>query len=194
MNAKLVSTGKPKIGGAIYTAPIGTILPKVADSALDPAFKGLGYLSEDGLVNSNSPENEEIKAWGGDTVLTPQKSRPDSFKFTLIEALNTEVLKVVYGDKNVTGTLETGITINANANEQEERAFVFDMILNGNVLKRIVVPSAKVTEVGDVTYKDNSAIGYATTIKASPDENSNTHCEYLKKPQNPQGVSQNGEN
>lgn len=183
MNIKNVSAGKPKIGGAIFTASLGTVLPKDAETKLNDAFKEIGYLSEDGLVNSNSPESDELKAWGGDTVLTPQKSRTDSFKFTLIEALNTDVLKVVYGDENVSGNLDNGITVKANSKEQEERAFVFDMILRENVLKRIVVPSAKVTEVGDVTYKDNSAIGYATTIKASPDTDGNSHYEYLKKTQ-----------
>ena len=175
-----VTTGKPKTGGAIFYAPIGTTLPTDTTTALDAAFVSLGYISEDGLSNENSPESDELNAWGGDVVYSYQTSRSDTFGFTMIEALNPEVLKVVYGSKNVTGSLATGITVKANSDDLSEYAWVVDMVLRGGVAKRVVIPCAKVTEIGEISYTDNDAVGYEVTISATPDTAGNTHYEYLK--------------
>ena len=175
-----VSAGKPKITGAIYRAPLGTTLPTDAVSDLNSAFECLGYCSDAGVVNSNSPSTNNVKAWGGDIVLALQEDKPDTFKWTLLEVLNIAVLKAVYGDANVTGSLETGITIEANSDPQEDCSYVVDMVLRNGVLKRFVIPDGQVTAVEDITYADNAAIGYGTTVTCFADTDGNTHYEYIK--------------
>lgn len=175
-----VSYGKPKTAGAVYFGGTDATLPTSTDATLT-GFTALGYVSDDGLTNNNSPESDNIKAWGGDTVLSLLTSKEDTFSFKLLEAMSADVLKLVYGSANVTGTTATGITVKANTTPPERHSYVFDMVLKDGVLKRIVVPDATITEVGEIVYKDDEAIGYELTITAVPDASGNTHYEYIKK-------------
>ena len=179
--ANYVTAGKPRVAGSVYRAATTATAPTTADSSLGSAFKSLGYISEDGVKNNNSPETEDIKAWGGDIVLNTLTGKEDRFTFKLIEAMNTDVLSAVYGSSNVTGALATGITVKANATASEAAMFVIDMILKNNVLKRIVIPNATVSEVSEIAYTDNEAVGYEITITAVPDSSGYTHYEYIKQ-------------
>ena len=147
-----VSAATPGVSGAIYRAPLGTTLPSDATTSLGGTYVELGYISEDGLVNTNSPETENIKDWGGTDVLNVLTEKTDEFQCTLIEVLNEDVLKAVYGASNVTGTLATGIAVSANASEQEEAIWVVDMVMRNGVLKRIVIPNGKISDLGEITY------------------------------------------
>ena len=181
-----VSTGKPAVAGAIYRAlrTANLTVPTTATATLGADFKCLGYISADGLKNNNEIESDKVKAWGGDTVLSFESGRTDSFGFKLIEVLNEEVLKAVYVDSNVTVTAATSsapksIAVNVNNAEQPECVWVVDMILRGNNPKRIVIPYGKISAIGEIAYKDTEAVGYDVTLTASPDTNGNTHYEYM---------------
>lgn len=178
-NAANVSVGKPKVGGAIFVAPTGTTIPADATTALATEFVNIGYASEDGVVNTSTTSNESIKAWGGDEVLNIRTSREEKWTFTAIET-NSASLTLVYGEDNVTVAIDTGdIAVLHNNTELPNQVLVFEILMTGNLVKRVVIPSGKVSEVGDVSYVDNQAIGYPITIAALPDENGNTAYEYI---------------
>ena len=79
-DVKNVSAGKPKIGGALYRAPFGTTLPTDAETALNKAFGALGYISDDGMTNENSPDSSSVKAWGAARSWSRSAWRPAALR------------------------------------------------------------------------------------------------------------------
>ena len=178
-DATYVTAGKPKIGGSVYRAPLGTTLPTNATTALGTAFVDQGHISDEGLKNNNTASSDSVKAWGGQVVLNLQSEKPDEWSFTLLGAKDVNVLKTVYGDDNVSGTLATGVVVQANADELPDSSWVFEMVLKGGTLKSVVLPDAMIKEIAEITYSDSAAVGYGITLSALPDTSGNTHYEYL---------------
>ena len=179
MDPKYVTAAKPKVEGAIFRAPLGTTVPTDATTDLSDAYKELGFISEDGPSNDMSESSEDWKAWGGEIVGSATSEVNDKWKYKLIETLNVEVLKTVYGDDNVTGDLQSGIHVKKNAKEKAAGIYIIDMLLRDNAVKRVVIPNGKITEIGEVTYGSNDPTGYEVTITGYRDENGDTHHEYI---------------
>ena len=180
MNAQNVTAAKPKVGGSIFRAPLGTKLPTTYNDALAAEFKNLGHVSEDGVTNENSPSGDKVRAWGGSTVLNYMEDKPDTFKMKLIEAFNPDVLKTIYGDKNVTVAENRDISLKATAEDPEQFSWVIDMLLKGGRAKRVVIPTASLTEMEEIVYKDNEPVGYGITLSAEPGADGAYHHEYIQ--------------
>lgn len=175
-----VTTGKPNISGAVYTAPKTATLPTDATTALSSAYICLGYVSEDGLSNSNEMTMSAIKAWGGMIVYRSLTELTDNFGLKLIETENADVIKTVYGSENVTVDTSGNITVNIKAEDPEERIWVFDLALRGGRAKRIVIPSGAITAREQITYNDSDPVAYGITVSAYPDSSGQTHKEYIE--------------
>lgn len=159
LNKNNITTGKPKVSGCIYRAPKGATLPTDATSDLDSAFKSLGYITEDGVNIDNAASKNMIKAWGGDVVITTDGDKGYQAGFSLMEHLNTEVQKVVYGDDNVTEG-----KINATGEVGDTAAYVIERVTKNGKADRIVIPEADVASIGSVSFKDADAVVYPVTL------------------------------
>lgn len=179
-NTKYINAGKPKLGGAIFNAPLGTALPTDSTSALAAAYKCVGFITEDGVSNNMNRTTNDVKAWGGDTVMRIQTGFSDDFSFSMLQSNDAEALAAVFGTGNVSGTLETGMTVTINSSDVPNRVWVIDMVLKDGGTKRIVIPNGSPTMSGEIKYSDQDAIGYPITVAALPDATGNTHYEYTK--------------
>lgn len=176
-----VSVVKPKVGGAIWVAVAGdsTTLPTSVDADLDEDFKCLGYISEDGVTITPAGAGDYIKDWGGDNLL-PNGESLDQIKFKLLEVLNIDVLKFVFGASNVTGSsLATGVSVAHSDAPRDNYSIVIDTVLTGTYA-RFVIPNGSINTLGDIVLKKNEAMGYDLTLDAVRNESGVGYVDYYK--------------
>lgn len=177
-NTDNVSSAKGVKGGYIFRAPVGITLPTDIETTLDPAFKVLGFISEDGYVESLETDSEDIVDMNGDLMDSPQTSRVESAQFTLAE-IKAETLKVQYGEKNVTDANGI-ITVKHNGDSVTTSAYVLELLLKNGRRWRKVVPKGQSSELDDLTIAVGELCARALTMKYLTDEQGNTCYDYFE--------------
>lgn len=179
-----VLVGVPdKASGGVYMseAPIAVDAYPIDDfvTALPAGLDPSGFISEDGVTESNENDTEKIKAWGGDTVRVVQSEHTITYTLTFLES-SPHILRAVYGAENVVET-DGIITVRLNANTLEHRSWVFEM-KDGDRRIRIFVPDGQITSRGEITYTHTGAIQYEVTIEAFADANGDKAIKVLDAP------------
>jgi hypothetical protein len=178
-----VLSGKPlATGGVLRDASNAATLPTDATTALAAGFTALGYIGPDGLTETIDRTTNKIRAWGGDIVKVVQTEFSVTYGFTFYESIRADVLKAVHGDANVTTTAADAThgvrqAVKINSEELPLSQWIFE-VKDGDARVRIVVPLGKITAVGEVTYSDESVIGYPVTVEAFRDASGNQAYKY----------------
>lgn len=165
-----VTIGRPKKGGALFWAPVGTPLPTSADAALDSAFVNLGYVTEDGITFSAAEEGDDINAWGPETVMHSQTGYTKTATFNLLETSKVAVLQFVYGKDNVTVNEDGSMVWDETGEPLPRGVFVCDTLRNNGDTPRIhrqVFGDAQFTDrSGDHTYNNSDPVNYPIVLTA----------------------------
>ena len=123
-----VYAAKPRVGGAVFAAPLGTPVPTDAVSELPEAFTCVGYISPDGFSTSNTRKSSTKQAWGGDTVGSSQSEYADTATLEMLETTAAN-LRLVYGDDNVIEDGAGGWRVRHNSKERESHGWVVEQLL-----------------------------------------------------------------
>ena len=163
--AQNASAASPVSTGGILVGPFGTAVPTDATTAVNAAIVALGYVGREGLRPVGSaPSFNDIFAWGGDLIDAPMESKGTTeFEFDLLEVMNPEVAKLVFGDSNVTTTpatalVGTTVSILEKGFVIPRKVVVFDMLYGGKKL-RFAGSNAQLTKMEEGAYQDAN-IGY----------------------------------
>lgn len=173
-----VSSTKGVRGGYIFVAPVGTTLPTDYSTALPTAYKCLGFISEDGYVETVDSDSEDLVDMNGDLMDSPQTSRVESAQLTLAE-IKAMTLKLMYGDENVTDKAGV-ITVKHNGNSNGTWVVVLDLLLKNNRKWRKAVPLFQCSELDDLTLAVGELAARALTAKYLTDADGNTCYDYIQ--------------
>ena len=168
-NKKNTSLGKPMANGMVYVAPGGTALPTDATTALADTYKTVGFISEDGITNSIDTDTTTVTDAGGTTVINEISSYSETYQFAMMET-QADALGVRFETANVKASDGDKLTVDHKMPTGESRVYVFEILMTGNKVKRIVVPDGTVSEFGDTQYHAGDAIVYDVTIAANPSD------------------------
>ena len=177
-NQANVSAGKGVKGGYIFSAPVGTALPTDIKSKLDPAFRCLGFISEDGYVETIDEDSDDLVDMNGDIMDSTNGTRVESAQFTLAE-IKADALKRQYGERNVTD--ENGvISVKHNSDSHDSFSYVLELVLKNGRRWRKVVPAGKSSELDDLTIASSELCQRALTMKYLTDDAGNTCYDYYE--------------
>ena len=184
-NRQNVMTGTPRGGtaGYLFRAPLGTPLPTNAEAPLDAAFVDMGYVSSDGVERAISKAYNTIRDMGGTEVLKVRNEHGVTVTLALLETLNGNTAKAVYGDSAVTVTPADAshgnrVSVSYAGAEPDDAIWVLDLSLGGK-LKRHVWPSTQLTsEDSTTTLNSEDAATLPVTLTLYPDAAGNHFYEH----------------
>ena len=175
VDAKKIFIGLPDQAttGAILTAPVGTALPTSAVDTLNVAFKDSGYVTEDGVNVSPTWNTNKLHDWSGANVRTMLDSFEGQVSFSLMEMLDEQSVKQVFGASNVTKTAAnsthgTQLNISMGSTLPEELAWVFKM-KDGDAKVLIVIPRGQVSAVDTLAFNRNNSANLPVTLDCLAD-------------------------
>lgn len=143
--------------GQVYVAPVGTALPANQGSALNSAFVGLGYHSEDGVSINQSIEIIRLGAWQTKSDIRRERDS-ETFRITFnLLQWNENSVPLAFGGGAVSEPSSGNFkfTPPAVSDAIAEKALICD-VQDGPEILRFVVPRGTVVEAVDSKFTRNA--------------------------------------
>lgn len=174
-----LNSGAVRVGvtGELYAAPKPTTRPTSSASALNAAYVGMGYVSEDGVTEEPDDSLERIVAWQGAVVVRSNHTESTAtLSCTLIETKGA-VLELYHKGSTVEVVGAGEWKIDVKAPTEDRRQYVLDVI-DGAKHIRFDAGDGEVIERGGIVYANGEPVGYEVSIICYPDANGVLYTKY----------------
>lgn len=159
--------------GKVYVAPAGTALPTNTATALNAAFKDVGYVSEDGVTFNDGKDIENVEAWQSFYPIRKLVTGKSTAVEFVMRQWNEDTVKVAFGGGTISRT--AGITTYRPPKPDDAldyRAVVIEWY-DGASTYRLVIPRAVIDgEVSPNIVRTAAAdlpVSFAVTPLGNPD-------------------------
>jgi len=152
--------------GQVYVAPVGTPLPASSVAALNAAFVGLGFATEDGATLTVTPEVTDYMAWQSRSPVRREKVSQEIQIAIALMQWNEQTVPVAFGGGVVSGSAGAyRYDLPKDDAALDERAMILDAV-DGAVHLRWVFPRGNVTEAVEAAFQRGAPASLPITFKA----------------------------
>lgn len=156
--------------GQWSVAPVGTPLPVSPVAALNAAFVGLGYLTEDGATLTVTPEVSDFGAWQSRDPIRREMTAREVQIAGALQQWNEDTVPFAFGGGAITSPSAGIYRFDLPEGALDERAVVLDAVDGANHL-RWVFPRGNVTEAVESQFQRSATALLPITFKALKPEN-----------------------
>lgn len=159
--------------GKVYVAPAGTALPTNTATALNAAFKDVGYVSEDGVSFTDSKDLEDVEAWQSFYPIRKLITGKNMAVEFVMRQWNEDTIKVAFGGGTISRTAgittyrppkpDDGLDYRAVVIEWYDGASTYRFVIPRCVIDGEVSPQVVRTAAADLP------VSFAATPSGNPD-------------------------
>lgn len=145
-------------------------------------MKTAGFITSDGISESEERSTEKIKDWNNDVIDVVTTDYGVQLTVTFAEAANAAVLKYMYGENNVEVLDGGGVHIKQTSGDLPRRSIMFDLKGKHDTLGRVFAAETQVVSTGEIAYSKQGLISYNATIDVFNDAQGTYLHKWLGEP------------
>jgi hypothetical protein len=156
--------------GAVWKAPIGTVLPTDEAAAYGTGWVNLGYV-EDGFKIKQDLKTNEVSAWQTlEPVRIVNQGLSRTVSFTLLQS-NKDTVSLAWGGATITSGTGSKYTL-ALPSASAVGEFIIGLDWNDGVtIQRLIVQRAALLSLPELTFTRKDAVKYDLEFRALPPAN-----------------------
>lgn len=153
--------------GQIYVAPVGTALPTTPTGTLNSAFVGLGFVTEEGVSLSVTPEIKEILAWQSRQAVRRDLTKQEIQASFQLQQWDEDTVPLAFGGGEISALGGGGYRYDFPV--EEDALTSYSMVIDaqdGDVHTRIVLASGNPTDNVETKFARSDPAVLPITFKA----------------------------